>query len=88
MSENRPLTKEEREELHIQKFDHEEIRFLVNRLFDSESYWREAVKNCQPVECHGNGLDVEVCAFCRNDGFSQESISHTTDCPWKLAQES
>ena len=56
------------------------LRDLVDVLA-SEAFWREAVKNCEPVEVEG-GI---FCSFCQCGTRRRIPIAHEPDCPWVLA---
>lgn len=80
---NKPLTPDERENVSIQlafmrdgdlavQIAHDHFK----RLSESEAYWREAVKNVAKEDVDR----TTTCPFCLEE-------QHTTDCPWKLAQD-
>lgn len=79
---NKPLTKEEREECRIARQNDS----LLDRALKAEAYWREALKNCNPVVVLVEA-NVYICRACNGRVSSSEfGKLHKPDCSWDLAQ--
>lgn len=91
----KPLTKEEREiaERMFTPGQYATEPGIVARLLEAEQFWREAVKNQNPIIRVVNIDDCaeedDECFYCENraDGSVMEHADHKPDCAWLLAQE-
>jgi hypothetical protein len=91
--EPKPLTRIEQKKYAEFLGDGTDDRAFLNqqwaqRLLAAETYWREAVRDSEPMD-HPVNSDP-VCIFCgaeEEDGDYKSPKSHNVDCPWLLAQE-
>lgn len=77
---NKPLTKEEREELRRRHSAGPLGPEAIEQLIRSESYWREVFARLpDPLVLEG------ACRWC--ESFLVLKQSHSVNCPWTLARE-
>jgi hypothetical protein len=94
--EPKPLSAKRRDwmmEFHRANSRYGPMRAMIDDLLAAERYWREAVRDCSPLEFYG-ASDSMRCYFCQSEYsecFSEAELrdpdKHTGDCQWLLAQE-